>query len=254
MYYRELTGLADQFAAAGHPEINVTFLCAWAYIHELAHADFNGTSAPTAKDPESHGSSFLEFRDCTGVLAADYDGKVFHGRNMDKNIPGARNLTLRLTFTKSSQVVAVAVDYYWFNVGFVTGYKSGVVSLSENWRKQYRDYDGNAILHDIYLGTMAQVWLFREALLNHYMNYDQILQFLISSFVAAPMYAIIAGNQSWEGAVVSKEPQTQLPIYYLNKTSPNGWFLVQTNYDMWVPDPQDDPRRTVAELTLRQMT
>lgn len=85
---------------------------------------------------------------------------------MDKGVASAKNLTLNITYTKSGQVLAVATDYYWFNVGFVTGYKAGVATISENWRKLYKDQDGNKMLQDIYSGAIPQVWMFREALIN----------------------------------------------------------------------------------------
>ena len=33
----------------------------------------------------------------------------------------------------------------------------------------------------------------------------------------------------------------------------DAWFLVQTNYDHWRPDPASDPRRSAAERMLREM-
>jgi N-acylethanolamine-hydrolysing acid amidase len=32
-----------------------------------------------------------------------------------------------------------------------------------------------------------------------------------------------------------------------------GWFVVQTNYDHWEPDPADDPRRSAGEATMAQL-
>lgn len=185
---------------------------------------------------------------------ADYNGVVYHGRNMDKEVPSTRNLTLQLSFVKSGIVIANATDYYWFNAGFVTGFKSGMVSLSENWRKSTKDYDGKKILADIYQGTIAQVWMFREALLNNNWNFDQTLQYILDKYSTAPMYGIIGGAGAWEGAIVTKDPYQQLPVYYLQPDAPNSWRLVVTNYDLWEPDPKDDPRRTVAEFTLGQMS
>lgn len=61
---------------------------------------------------------------------------------MDKGVESPRNMTLRMTITKNSVVVANVTDYYWFSVGFVTGFKNGSFSISENWRNIYQDYDG----------------------------------------------------------------------------------------------------------------
>lgn len=191
--------------------------------------------------------------DCTGVLTADTNGNIIHGRNMDKSVGSVKNMTLNITYTRNQQVIAVAVDYYWFNVGFVTGYKPGVVTISENWRKYYKDQDGYKLLQDIYNGSIPQVWMFREVFLNQDWQYDQILQYFLDKYACAPFYIIMGGPQPWQGAVISRDPVLQLPIYYMQTNATNGWYLVETNYDMWQPDSSTDPRRTVAENTLAKM-
>lgn len=57
-----------------------------------------------------------------------------------------------------------------------------------------------------------------------------------------PLYSIVAGAGPYQGAIVSRDQSKQLPLYSLNSTAPDGWFLVQTNSDQWVRDP--DGRRT----------
>eukprot|EP00825_Cyclidium_porcatum_P036092 TRINITY_DN3796_c0_g1_i1.p1 TRINITY_DN3796_c0_g1~~TRINITY_DN3796_c0_g1_i1.p1 ORF type:complete len:273 (+),score=50.27 TRINITY_DN3796_c0_g1_i1:125-943(+) len=218
------------------------------YQRRVHGANFSSSQA------KAHQSKFLDFKECTGVLAADSNGVVFHGRNMDKGVESPRNMTLRMTITKNSVVVANVTDYYWFSVGFVTGFKNGSFSISENWRNIYQDYDGQKMLEDIYAGAIPQVWMFREALINHDWNYDQTLQYFIDKYTPAPMFLIIAGAEAWQGAIVSRDPNTELPIYYLKQNGTDGWILVVTNYDLWIPDPPDDPRRTVATQTLQQMT
>lgn len=67
----------------GHPEVTLEYLCAWAYFHELAHANFSAT----ASDSQTESQETLT-TECTGTLAADSNGFVYHGRNMDQ-VPSA---------------------------------------------------------------------------------------------------------------------------------------------------------------------
>jgi len=48
-----------------------------------------------------------------------------------------------LRFIKNGQLIAEGADWYWFNVGFITGYKQGIAGLSSNWRGWFEDYSGD---------------------------------------------------------------------------------------------------------------
>lgn len=104
-------------------------------MHELPHANFTKHGSYEPK-PFVY-TKLQNAKECTGTLVADVNGYVYHGRNMDKGTDQTRNITLKMTFIKSGIVIANVTDYYWFNVGFVTGFKSGVASISENWRNVY---------------------------------------------------------------------------------------------------------------------
>jgi len=48
---------------------------------------------------------------------------------------------------------------------------------------------------------------------------------------------------------------TENYVYYLGQTpyKSASWFLVQTNYDRWQPDPADDNRRTYGEEAMLRL-
>lgn len=67
------------------------------------------------------------------------------------------------------------------------------------------------------------------------------------------MYATLAGIKPYEGAVVTRGPSVKFPVQRLSSSDPDGWYLVQTNSDRWLPDPKDDQRRTQAEQAIRSL-
>lgn len=243
--HQELVGLAAAFAQNGHPEISYPYLAAWAYYHSLGHADF-GQGSAFSRHPQ---------RECTGVIAASQTGMVTHGRNLDNSPDQLRNLTVHFHLRIGGQVVADAMDWYWSGSGFVTVFMPGVISMQENWRKWFKDYNGTVVLDAIRNGAISQNWIFREALFTRRLRFfAQILNFTETVAVAGPMYGIMAGPGKLEGAIVTRDPIATLPTLLLsNQTGADKWFLVNTNYDHWLPDPKDDDRRTVAENTLRKL-
>ena len=100
-------------------------------------------------------------------------------------------------------------------------------------------------------GTMPQVFWFRH-LLETGMSFDEAEHFIATTPLAAGMYVIATGPGQREGIVYSRSQgaSNANPVYDLRKMTSSN-FLVQTNYDRWLADPVDDPRRTVAE---QQMT
>ena len=73
---------------------------------------------------------------CTSIVAQDPNGHVFHGRNMDWNLPNnLRNLTVQADFVKNGTVVFTA-DVTTGYVGIVTGVSKYGFSLSINERER----------------------------------------------------------------------------------------------------------------------
>ena len=81
------------------------------------------------------------------------------------------------------------------------------------------------------------------------MTYQNALERLLTTRIAAPIYYIISGVKPNEGAVIERDPGSVHAYYTLNDTN---WFLVQTNYDRDQPDPFHDPRRVAVENRIRK--
>lgn len=94
----------------------------------------NSTVPPpsAAVGHQTHGSSGIA---CTSTVAQDPSGNVFHGRNLDWNLPNnLRNLTVQADFMKNGAVIFTADVTAGF-VGILTGVSKQGFSLSINERE-----------------------------------------------------------------------------------------------------------------------
>jgi hypothetical protein len=54
------------------------------------------------------------------------------------------NIAIHMYLVKNGVRIGEAVDYYWFNAGWVTSYFPKIVSMQSNWR--YGTVAGNNVL------------------------------------------------------------------------------------------------------------
>ncbi|CAD8149988.1 unnamed protein product [Paramecium pentaurelia] len=232
-YSLELEGIVEEF---NRPEVTFEYMAAWAYFHEIGHITSDIT-------------------ECTGVLLSIGD-QIIHGRNMDQYPGQARNIVLHLTIKKDGKYLGESVDWYWFKVGFVTLLKYNVASLEENWR--FGDpLSKDQLLTFIQQGVPSLAWAYRDVLVNEKLNtFQKVVSYLEQNPVACALYNIIGGTGKDQGVIISRDPFETYPTISLSSLpqGQNGYkYLVQTNYDHWLPDPEDDQRRTIAENLLAKM-
>ena len=237
----ELTGIAADFAASGHP-VTFEYLVGWVYFHELAHSDL---LRPDARDDVR--------RECTGVVAQDASGGIHHAANMDQSPPAVRNVTLRVRFVQGDELLFEGVDWYWFTTGVSRAVRKGLASVQENWRTAALR-PAKQVLADIGAGAAPHILVFRSALSQQPPpSFDGLLAQLSSVRLAAPFYVVAAGTRPTEGAVLARN-LTAVDHGVLRLAPGSGrWALVQTNYDHWVADPPEDPRRSAGEAVVAQL-
>lgn len=135
--------------------------------------------------------------------------------------------------------------------------KAGVASLQENWREAPEPLPLAGMLATIAAGparATPQMFVFRDALEREgsAATFGAVVGALARVPLAAPFYVIV-GGPAGEGVVMARN----LTASEGTTTLSGGGglpFLVQTNYDHWLPDPPTDPRRTHAEAMLSQIT
>lgn len=232
----ELQGLSAAFGRAGHP-VSFEYLVGWVYYHELAHSDLQQEE--------------FQPRACTAALVRCADGSVIHGRNMDQSPASIRNITLTMHLSLPQGDELVAVDWYWVTSGFMTATMRGVASAQENWRFSKPPLSSSEMLPQLTGGITPQVFLFRHAFTEERASQATIKQHLVNAKLAAPMYAALSGMG---GTIITKAVATESDPELVELSadpSKQPWFVVQTNYDHWLPDPSTDARRTAATLNIQ---
>lgn len=273
--YIEMIGIDRQFAVVGHPEVDMHFLTYWVWFHEIAHAsDF----PPMLSTQEAQASGLIDdvagpiYKECTGILVvpSNKTEPLIHGRNLDQSPLRARRLALQIeVYNGTGPLLYQAVCIYWMTSGFVTALKVGGIGLEENWRfndshpaQPYKEifkriaYDSRTIPQVFMYRILMEKIIVNDPPYSH-ISFQKAVSFLSTTLFAAPFYGIVSGYPR-VGAVLSVSyNQSYTRIEYLNKNgeADNGgrWYMVQTNYDRWQPDPAYDNRRTVADDALKTL-
>lgn len=180
---------------------------------------------------------------CTSIVAQDANGTIWHGRNLDYSFTDAmRNISAIIDFKSQGKTVYTTTSFVG-QVGVFTGMKPYKFTISLNERDK-----GNAIeniiemLQALLLGKVKfTTFVLRDALAKDN-SFDEVVQRFTSEQEVAPAYLIVAGVNPGEGVVITKARVSTVNVWRLD-LSGNRWFLLETNYDHWVPPPKDDDRR-----------
>lgn len=192
---------------------------------------------------------------CTSIVAQDPKGNVFHGRNLDWNLPNnMRNASFIVDFMANGSLVYKGIVAIAGQIGIPTGMSKRGFSISINERSL-----GGSVIEDsieaLLLGG-AEVTVFARNVLNSAKSYDEAMQMLSKSYIAAPVYYTVAGSEPDQGAVVTRDRNILNDLWQLNVSSsdPNSWYILETNYDHWKNDvPPDDNRRMYGNKYMRQL-
>lgn len=93
-------------------------------------------------------------------------------------------------------------------------------------------------------GTTAACFLIRDTLEQETEFASAVKRFSTTS-LAAPIYIIVGGVTSNQGAVITRDRMYAVDVWML-EAEVGRWFEVETNYDHWLPTPARDQRRAVA--------
>ena len=286
--YQELLGLCQQMinaaTAAGVPnatQYNVTTMLPWVFFYEfgdLSTSEYHKMSTLTEEsfwrdmkrfqahggdaDGKAHRRHVARAvaarterhafpRACTGILSLpqlDATADTIHGRNMDEQPKEGRNCTLNITVTKGGQVLYHIFDWMWMTTGFFTGSRRNAVTLEMNWRDHSQINLLEIMARLMTPTTMPTLWMYRT-ILEQGLDFESAVSNLNTTVFAAPFYAIMSGTGRRGAVITTFFNNSDNVIDFVNDASEKP-YMVQTNYDRWLPDPPSDPRRTVAEDTL----
>ena len=90
-------------------------------------------------------------------------------------------------------------------------------------------------------------------LMENSTNFDDAVKLLSSNDLIAPAYFILAGMQPNEGVVITRDQFELVNLWQLDLAN-STWYLLETNYDHWVPPPSSDDRRTPGMKAMNETT
>jgi len=207
------------------------------------------------------------FTFCTSIVAEDPSGKLWHARNLDFGLfmgwdpkkhdwmlsSQLRDMVINLNFTRNGKSVYKTVNFAGY-VGVYNGVKKDAFSITANERF---NIDGG------YVGIMK--WLRGEAPYAKWMTFlvrdtleqantfEEAKAMLNNTEVLSPVYYILGGSKSGEGAIVTRAREDSLDILSMDTSKPAGWYVLETNYDNWEKPLFLDDRRTPGNECMHKL-
>lgn len=187
---------------------------------------------------------------CTSIVTIDKHGNIIHGRNLDYPYqPYLANLTVRFQFYKNGQMLFEGDGNAGF-LGVVTGLRPGGFGISINERAKGGPL---STLYEIMFRRTFSIPFYIRRVLETAQNFKEAVEMLSTEEFAAPAYLTVSGMEQNEGVVITRDRRGVYNISQIDVQSKDEWFLVQTNYDRDVPDPQNDYRRVPAENRMKEI-
>mmetsp|Transcript_66727 Transcript_66727/g.195105 ORF Transcript_66727/g.195105 Transcript_66727/m.195105 type:complete len:403 (-) Transcript_66727:65-1273(-) len=230
-YLAELVGVVKW---ANHSEVTLERLIFWNLQYEMVDAHL-----------------------CTGILAANENGMVYHGRNFDWDMSwngedrrlSLEDITIDVTYTRHGVPLFNSVSFVAMN-GVHTGVAYG---HNASWSFEQNTRFTNNVTKNLEAakaGGRPYSFVMRS-LMERSLDFKSAVREVERSKVSAAMYFIMAGSQPWQGAVVALDAashEKSLNNVQVLSPSINRWFLVQTNDDMWTEASDDRRPEGVAFL------
>ena len=202
---------------------------------------------------------------CTSVVAQDPSGEVWHGRNLDWNLPAVlRQFVIDIAFTKGGKTYMTGTGLVGF-VGLMNAIRppgadgAGGFSFSMDARCQ-----GGKILTNLVemlvAGASTPAQHGRRST-DESASFDAAVAALSDTSLVDEIYYVIAGAAKWEGAVISRSRAKALDVWRLNESAPSaargqaaGWYRLETNYDRDGAPPSADDRRAPGYAHMDALT
>jgi len=208
------------------------------------------------------------FTVCTSIVAEDEQHKLYHARNLDFGLflgwnaethdwtvtERLRKTIVNVEWKKNGKTVFKSVNFAGF-VGVYNGVRPQRFTVTANERFDLLD-GGYVGLLKWLMGDKSMSWmtlLVREVMENAD-SYDEAVEKLSNTPLMAPVYYIVGGNSSGQGATIVRSREKTLGVVHLNASDPNGWYVLQTNYDPWSKPLFIDDRRTPGNRCMQKLS
>uniref|UniRef100_A0A0N4ZGA3 Acid ceramidase n=1 Tax=Parastrongyloides trichosuri TaxID=131310 RepID=A0A0N4ZGA3_PARTI len=207
------------------------------------------------------------FTVCTSVVAQDSTGHVLHARNLDfglflgwdhvthnwKASEHLRGMVININWIKDGKLLYKSNNFAGY-IGIYNGLKPNAFSITANER--FMAAGGYLGMLEYFMGEDPNgkwmSWLTRETL-ETATDYNSAYQMLSTIPMLSPVYYILGGVKPYEGCIIHRSlNQTDLTTY-MNASDPNGWYVLQTNYDQNTETMYLDDRRTPGNNCMRKL-
>ena len=267
--HKTITGLFTLLPEEIHTEVDKLVLHAEARLPDWAREEMQGIAAAlnvTFGDVLLVNFFFEITPFCTSILAQNSrTGHLFHARNLDFGFgmpsfsDNLRDLAMDVEFIKGGEPAFMVTTFAGY-VGAATGMRPGVFSVTVN----EREMTGPLPIPNLLKGVLNLInalettdaypvtWATREALEDDATTFKSVVKMFSERPLATQIYLIIGGAAQGEGVVLTRDHNSLLNAWEMDAAS-GEWFLVQTNYDHWLPMPIWDNRRIPAEKALKKV-
>jgi acid ceramidase len=207
------------------------------------------------------------FTVCTSIVAEDEQGKLYHARNLDFGLflgwnekthdwaitERLRKTIVNVDWKKGGKTIFKSVNFAGF-VGVYNGVRPKAFTVTANERFDLKDGGYIGILKWL-MGDNSASWmtlLVREVMENA-TSYNEAVQRLSNTKLMAPVYYIVGGNSSGQGSIIVRSRTETLDVVTLNTSDPNGWYVLETNYDPKSKPLFIDDRRTPGNECMQKL-
>lgn len=185
---------------------------------------------------------------CTSVVAEDEAGHIYHGRNLDWNLPPEiLEMVIDVNFTRGGKTVFYGTSIVGF-VGLIGGMMPGGFSSSQDARGKGGTLAGN-ILEALAHKAMTPAQHMRKAF-ETATDFASGVEALKTGDLIDEVYYVVGGASTGQGAVVSRDRNDAADVWSINSTS---FYRLETNYDHWEPVPKADDRRTPGNTNMNAL-
>ncbi|KAI6181711.1 N-acylethanolamine-hydrolyzing acid amidase [Aphelenchoides besseyi] len=185
------------------------------------------------------------FTVCTSIVAQSNDGTLYHARNLDFGLflgwnyrlhewsisTVLRKMIVNINWIKNGKVIFKSNNFAGFT-GVYNGLKPDQFTVTANERFGLAGGYYGMIRYVLGLEPNGQwmTWLVRETM-EQSNNYEEAVNMLSNTPMLSPVYYIVGGVKPFEGVILARSLNATDIVTKMDPDSPNGWYLLQTNYD-----------------------
>ncbi|GMS81017.1 hypothetical protein PENTCL1PPCAC_30737 [Pristionchus entomophagus] len=201
---------------------------------------------------------------CTSLIAMDNNGKTYHGRNLDFGLfflwdvekhtwdltLGLRDLVVQLDFQMGGKQLFKAVTFAG-HLGVLTAVRPGAYSVSTNTRfGSTLDTVTGFFEHGLDPNQQFEMYAYRD-MLTKYATFEEARAYMETVPLLAMGYTIMGATNG--GVIITRSATGTDHEEVIDTSKPNGWYVLQTNYDWNEPDIFLDDRTIPGNKCMQQM-